>query len=823
MSAIIEAAGWTLLHFLWQGAVLGALFALILWVVKRAHFRYLAGCLAMLMMVVAVAGTFAHHYEPDSPEEPPIVQAPGSEGPESANPLLSDLFPVSGRCRPCHLSVQEGTAESGEQVVYCPSLEQVAGASPPVGESLAEAEEKDGVAIADEDEERSELSWMVGLWLGGVLLMCVRLLCSWILAERLRKREIEPLDRGLMMTMRRVAGQVGVSRPVQIVKSAVVTVPTVVGWLKPVILLPAASIAGLSPGQLQAVLAHELAHIRRHDYLVNLLQHTVETLLFFHPAVWWVSRVVRQEREHCCDDVAVAAAGGALDYAQALATLEELRAEPPSLVLAANGGSLLARIRRLTGMENGRSAAMIALPIVILLGALAVPLVVIGSKSNTEDGGRAATTSKSPAKSEQPQALTAQQAVLGLRHLLAKKPETDLLFHDFVLLAKALEQADIVKLLDEVGRQKDGYKPWTRMALYREWAHRDRDAALAHFLGKHSKRGWGRTAHQAVYAIWSGSRPEDPREALNYLREIPNDPQFHVEGAAHPNYLTFSNTGWVKTAYERVFEELARVDAEIAWRELPTGEHARSNYSYVSMVRGFFRGLEDGATIEKYLSQLKAARGEMMGIGIASVWMNHDFAAALEWAPPQRTDSVGSVMIYGVKGNAVIAWARENPEAALEMIRENSVPEWRNQMAQAVVQGNPHLLDDLGRIYGEGLQTPDRNLEALVQQASGDRNGSSRVTPPISISTGADSRPAIHDFIMSTLSDNARLQDVDYFPEPGITNRPPDYEARYASYHRAIMALSNESQRRDLLATLNESFKAHLPEEHSNQQPSTIR
>src|SRR6185503_3583474 len=120
-----------------------------------------------------------------------------------------------------------------------------------------------------------------------------------------------------------------------------------VGWVKPAVLLPAAALTGLSTVQLESLLAHELAHVRRHDYLVNLLQGLIETLLFYHPAVWWVSRQIRREREHCCDDIAVALCGDVKLYAGALAQLEELRGRVLEPALAATGGELLGRIRRL--------------------------------------------------------------------------------------------------------------------------------------------------------------------------------------------------------------------------------------------------------------------------------------------------------------------------------------------------------------------------------------------------------------------------------------------------------------------------------------------
>jgi uncharacterized protein involved in exopolysaccharide biosynthesis len=146
--------------------------------------------------------------------------------------------------------------------------------------------------------------------------------------------------------------RLSIGRPVRLVKSALVEVPTVLGWLRPVILLPASSLAGLTPGQLDAILVHELAHVRRFDYLVNVLQCLIETVMFYHPVVWWISRCIREERENCCDDFVVKVSGNRVAYARALATLESLRGEMPQLAFAASGGSLLNRVRRLLGASG---------------------------------------------------------------------------------------------------------------------------------------------------------------------------------------------------------------------------------------------------------------------------------------------------------------------------------------------------------------------------------------------------------------------------------------------------------------------------------------
>jgi hypothetical protein len=136
-----------------------------------------------------------------------------------------------------------------------------------------------------------------------------------------------------------------------VMQSAMVAVPALVGWLRPVILLPASVVTGMPATHLDAVIAHELAHVRRHDYLINALQAVVETLLFYHPAVWWCSRQVRIEREHCCDDLAVMACGDRVEYATALANLEELRRGDMPLALAVTDGPLLGRVRRLLGVR----------------------------------------------------------------------------------------------------------------------------------------------------------------------------------------------------------------------------------------------------------------------------------------------------------------------------------------------------------------------------------------------------------------------------------------------------------------------------------------
>jgi hypothetical protein len=184
--------------------------------------------------------------------------------------------------------------------------------------------------------------------------------------------------------------RIGVSSSVQLLWSASASVPMVIGWARPVVLVPTALLTGLSASQLEAVLAHELAHIRRHDYLVNLLQNALETLLFYHPAVWWISEQVRNEREHCCDDLAAAACGGSLKYARALTALAELRHTSGSLGLAATGGSLVARVARLAGIRSSGPRIRGPLPVLVLVGAALSAFLAANVSTRSDDAHHAA-------------------------------------------------------------------------------------------------------------------------------------------------------------------------------------------------------------------------------------------------------------------------------------------------------------------------------------------------------------------------------------------------------------------------------------------------
>src|SRR5205823_866514 len=205
----------------------------------------------------------------------------------------------------------------------------------------------------------------------------MRPILSWYRVRRLRTGGVSATPDGVQQLLERTAERFRLRQAVRVLQSTLVETSVVVGYFRPVILLPMSAVTGLSPGQLDAILAHELAHIRRHDYLVNLLQTLVETVFFYHPAIWWLSNQVRCERENCCDDIAAAVLGNRVEYGRALLALEECRASETALAVGAQGGSLLARVRRLLGrVPPGRAFSGASIAAIGLLAAVAIAIGV---------------------------------------------------------------------------------------------------------------------------------------------------------------------------------------------------------------------------------------------------------------------------------------------------------------------------------------------------------------------------------------------------------------------------------------------------------------
>jgi len=194
--------------------------------------------------------------------------------------------------------------------------------------------------------------WIVAAWATGVSACSIRLIAGWVLSLRLIRSAQAAVPPALNQLMEQAqSALLSKGKAARLLIGDRITGPVVFGWLRPVVLLPATAVTGLNEAQLLAVLAHELAHVRRYDFLVNTMQRFVESLLFYHPAVWWLSARIRAERELCCDDLAVRVCGDRFAYAEALLELERTRPVTPVLAIPATGG-LTARIRRLLGAEH---------------------------------------------------------------------------------------------------------------------------------------------------------------------------------------------------------------------------------------------------------------------------------------------------------------------------------------------------------------------------------------------------------------------------------------------------------------------------------------
>jgi len=215
--------------------------------------------------------------------------------------------------------------------------------------------------------------WLVALWLTGAAACSLHAAFGWLLAQRLRRRVASAIPESWATAVAAMRERLGIRRIVRLGTSAAVAGPCVLGWLRPIVVFPASALTGLSSEQVEAVLAHELAHIRRFDYLVNLLQRGVEAAFFFHPGVWWLSRQISDTREHCCDDLALAALGDRSTPAAYARTLLDL-AVPAPVGLALSGGSLTARVCRILGRP---SSAMRGTRVLALAAPLALACVLV--------------------------------------------------------------------------------------------------------------------------------------------------------------------------------------------------------------------------------------------------------------------------------------------------------------------------------------------------------------------------------------------------------------------------------------------------------------
>ena len=321
---LLRPLGMTLLHFVWQGAGLAALAAAAFALTRNPRLRYTAGVLLLVLMVAAPLVTF-----------------------QILRERAASLTAMNAEVLPSAVPVDRGV-------------------------KVAAAESTDKGLAAEAADAPGPLVWLVELWFLGVVLFSVRTLGGIAILERLRRKSATPLSHTLLAGCHELQWAMRLERVVRYCESAHIGAPAVLGWFRPVVMLPVNAITGLSEAQLRAVIAHELAHIKRYDAFVNLFQIAAESVLFYHPAVWWLNKRIRAERENCCDDAAIAVCGSPVEYARALTLMEEWR-KVPEFAMAANSHPLAARIKRLLGapaLESGLRTAGLSAGLVCLAAAL---------------------------------------------------------------------------------------------------------------------------------------------------------------------------------------------------------------------------------------------------------------------------------------------------------------------------------------------------------------------------------------------------------------------------------------------------------------------
>jgi beta-lactamase regulating signal transducer with metallopeptidase domain len=303
----MHSLGWTLLHFLWQGTAVAALAGLLMTLCHRASTRYVLAVGALALMLAAPVATFFFCF----------LTSSGASF-RATSPAKSFS---AGEVQPT------GANNSANNIVA-----------------------RTSAGVSRLSHSLDALPWLVEAWLLGVAFFSLRSAGGFLLLERERRKQSTTPSARVLAMCQTLQRRLGLERAIRYCECTWLQAPAVIGWFRPIVLLPVTALTGLSEEQLRLVIVHELAHIQRLDPFVNVFQISVETLLFYHPAVWWLNKRIRAEREHCCDDVAVSLCGNPVEYARALTLMEEWRTAP-ALAMAANRGPLTERIFRVLGLK----------------------------------------------------------------------------------------------------------------------------------------------------------------------------------------------------------------------------------------------------------------------------------------------------------------------------------------------------------------------------------------------------------------------------------------------------------------------------------------
>jgi bla regulator protein blaR1 len=278
------ALGWMVIHSLWQATLIAFISGILMVILRKktAKLRYIVGNIALLAVVISAVVTFCVYYdfatEPAKVTFTPTLQALNTEG---VNAITQNTTIAEKASNPLSIS-------------------------------------------GFKDYFNQNIPLIVTIWILGVAIFMLKLFGGISYIYYLKNRMNFPADEYWTDMLQKLADKAGLQRSIDIVESAMVRTPMVVGHLKPLILFPMGIINRLTPEEVEAILAHELAHIMRKDFIFNILQSIVEALFYFHPAVWWLSSQIRNERESACDDIAIELINSKVNYARALVAIQEM-------------------------------------------------------------------------------------------------------------------------------------------------------------------------------------------------------------------------------------------------------------------------------------------------------------------------------------------------------------------------------------------------------------------------------------------------------------------------------------------------------------------
>ncbi|NVJ23838.1 M56 family metallopeptidase [Myxococcus sp. AM011] len=627
----MESLGWALVHSLWQGALvaLGLAVALVTVGRRAANARYALACGALVLTVVLPAATGWRH----------ATRARATRQAEhaAATRAVHEEPLLATRARP-QWAATPSAVISSEREPTTSGWTRLEPAS--VLTRLVEQ------ARASLD---SLLRWVVLAWVAGVGLSSGRLTAEWVQLRRLARRAL-PAPREWQERLDTLSRRLGLARAVRLLQSTEVDVPSTVGWLSPVVLLPVSTLSGLPTRQLEMVLAHELAHIRRHDFAVNLAQVVVETLFFYHPAVRWMSNVIRVEREHCCDDVAVSASGNSVSYARALTALEALRVLPSesSHAMSALGGSLPERVRRLVSPAAPRCSSrwVAGASVLTLVSSLAVaaPLtsLVLGQSPASNTSSKAPPGVAIPAPPDAAEPPAPPSAPSAPRFTVAPNPKVDVKVNVPIKLAVAPK----VKVKAFSGRDDDDVDERTRVGAGQPLSV-DQLVALKtagvtpERVRELESMGYEPTVANLVEMSHVGVTPEYTKQmTASFGRKLDADTlvELRTMGVTQEYLAALKNAGFETKDPDDVVEARAVGVSEDYVRGLKAAGYSGMSLEDITELRAVGVDPEYIGALGKFgLSKLAADDlQELRAVGVTPSWLEQMRAAGVESKDPDQ-------------------------------------------------------------------------------------------------------------------------------------------------------------------------------------------